>query len=74
VRVSAGSIAQLCAISQKSLDAGGGLRKLGNKVKWTYTFNTDCDKTVSTPPNFGALRLQLSERQIPQVVGFIRSG
>src|SRR5207244_5598593 len=32
-----------------------------------------CAETLSKPPGFGSLRLQLSERQIPQVVGFIRS-
>jgi hypothetical protein len=33
----------------------------------------DCAKTVSKPHGLAPLGLQLSERQIPQVVGFIRS-
>jgi hypothetical protein len=46
---------------------------------WTRTVSTtgftprDCAKTVSKPPGLVPLGLQLSERQIPQVVGFIRS-
>ena len=31
-----------------------------------------CVETVSKPPGFGAIGLQLSEKQIPQVIGFIR--
>jgi hypothetical protein len=33
-----------------------------------------CAETVSKPLEFGVLGLRLSERQIPQVVGFLRSG
>jgi hypothetical protein len=33
-----------------------------------------CVKTVSKLPLLGALELYLSEKQMPQVVGFIRSG
>jgi len=33
-----------------------------------------CAETVSKPPLLGGLGLRLSEKQIPQVIGFIRSG
>ena len=48
------------------------LRRTRGRLR-TGTSPRDCVKTVSKPLRFGAMELCLSEKQMPQVIGLIRS-